>query len=265
MKLSLRNVALFASLAGAVALAPSAVAFADDAAQPQPNHPAKHRREHREGLLGAALRLPSLTADQRSSIEELARDRRAASVPVRQSDARVLTELAQQVEQANVDANALAGSLNAERAAATALGAVEKDGLTRLHTVLTPAQRNQLVDELEAAHTRHHAKEAGARRETREGGGAVHLALTPEQRASIRANLTASAAPDGGGGAHRGEYRAALESFRNDSFDPSALVRIEGRAERTERLARAMVPVLTPAQRATFAARLRARAAHESS
>jgi hypothetical protein len=82
--------------------------------------------------------------------------------------------------------------------------------------------------------------------------------LSPQQRATIRANLKAE------GGQFRGQFHALLEAFRGDSFNASAFVTGFVPGERAERLAEAMVPVLTPAQRATFADRLRARASHES-
>jgi hypothetical protein len=58
--------------------------------------------------------------------------------------------------------------------------------------------------------------------------------------------------------------RAAIESFRGDSFDPGRLVRAEGSGPREVHLAGAMVPVLTSQQRAAFATMLRHRAARES-
>jgi Spy/CpxP family protein refolding chaperone len=257
MKLSLRKTVVFASLASAMALVPAGIAFANNEA---PQGHAKHHRGHREGLIGDALRLGSLTAAQRSSIEQLVQDRRAANVPVRQADARVLTELAQQVEQAKVDPGALQASLGAEQSAAAARGAVDRDTLAGLHALLTPAQRNELVDAIEAAHANHHHEKTEAHAAGRNEGGRGQLGLTEDQRNAIRANLQAEGTSKG---ENRGERRAALESFRGDAFDPSALVGVRSPGEHAEKLAQAMVPVLTPAQRATFASHLRARAARE--
>jgi Spy/CpxP family protein refolding chaperone len=215
----------------------------------------------RAGLLGQALKLDSLTPEQRTAVGQLVEQRRAARVPVREADARVLTALAQGVEQASVDPQALAPALNAEDHAAAAQTAVERDALNRLHALLTPAQRSQLVDRIEAEHSR---KDAGGDREPR-GAWGGKLGLTPEQKTQIAASLHAGGQSEGGTkGAHEGEPRQALEGFRGDSFDASGLVRVEHRGERAEKLAEAMVPVLTPAQRGEFAKHLRARAAHES-
>jgi Spy/CpxP family protein refolding chaperone len=258
MKLSIRRTVAFASLAGTLALATAGVAFAGEG---QGDH-AGHHHGHREGLLAAALKLDSLTPEQRSSIDQLVQARRAAGVPVRQADARLLTQLAVQVEQANVDTGALQPSLNAERSAADAEVAVEKDGLARLHALLTPAQRDQVVASVEGAYRSHRHGDASAhRREHEEHAG--KLGLTPEQRREIRTNFTNLAGAAPAPGHARGELRTALESFRGDAFDPASLVHAEMHGEFAERLAKAMVPVLTAQQRATFAGDLRARAAHE--
>jgi hypothetical protein len=55
----------------------------------------------------------------------------------------------------------------------------------------------------------------------------------------------------------------ALEAFRGDSFAPDALVHDKSAGERMQMLARAMVPVLAPAQRKALAESLRDRAAEE--
>ena len=90
----------------------------------------------------------------------------------------------------------------------------------------------------------------------------VSADLRDRQRAQVRANLGPK--PEKGAWQEkRAEMHAALESFRGDSFDPSAMVRAPAKAEREVRMANAMIPVLTPNQRATFAGHLRQRAAHE--
>jgi Spy/CpxP family protein refolding chaperone len=260
----IRRIVTFASLtAGSFAVLPAGLAFAQQPQDPPAQaSPQAHHRAHRSGMVEAALRIDSLTPEQRNQIDQLARDRRAAAVPVRQADARVLTLLAQQVESSQVDPQALGPSLATERAAATQEEAVDRATLARLHTILSPAQRSALVDRLESR-----VAPGGAKAGHWGGAGAEKLGLTQEQKAQIRANLHAGA-PGGASSAERqakrGERRTVLESFRGDSFDAAAMVRLEGRGEREVRMARAMVPVLTAEQRATFAGLLRQRAAHES-
>jgi Spy/CpxP family protein refolding chaperone len=267
MKSWIRKVITVSSLvAGASAALPAGIAFAQTPpAQEQPaqGSPGKHHhRGHGVGLVGAALHVQSLTAEQRTQIDQLVQERRAAAIPVRQADAQVLTVLAQQVESAKVDPQSLGPSLSAERAAAVQERDVDRATLNRLHAILTPAQRNELVDSVEAHEGAHGAQgrpDGGAR----ERSGALKLGLTQEQKAQIRANLAAER-PAHDRTAKRGQMRASLESFRGDSFDGNAMAHAEGRGAREVHLAGAMVPVLTPQQRAAFATALRQRAAHES-
>ncbi|MGA7120044.1 MAG: hypothetical protein WBY94_08105 [Polyangiaceae bacterium] len=272
-----RRVVTCASIISAVALVPVGAAFAQDASTEQQRQP----RAHRGGLLAAALQLDSLTADQRTAIEGLKAQRRASAVPVRAANAQVLTILAQEVEQGAVDPKALAPALSAEDSAAAAESAAEESAMKQLHALLTPAQRGQLVDAVEASAGQapgdrggaHHGHRSGNR--GGEGAWGAKLGLTPEQKAKIAANLAAekaeqagqAGAVDGGSRTHEAALaarRQALESFRGDSFDAAALVRVQHRGDRIEKIAEAMVPVLTPAQRATWASGLRSRGAHES-
>lgn len=258
MKLSIRKVLSFTTFATALALVPAGTAFAQDA-QPQGQaQQARHAHGHRQGLLRAAMKLDSITPAQRSQIRALVTQRKTAAIPVRQANAQVLTVLAQQVEQGQVDPQALAPSLSAEQSAAQAALQVDQQTLSQLHSILTPAQRNQLVDAVEAR-----LAQGGSARAWKGRGGGGNLGLSQEQRAQIKANLQASR-PQDAGTRQRGQMRAALESFRGDSFDATAMVRLEKRGVREERVASAMVPVLNANQRATLAAKLRTRAARES-
>ena len=105
-----RHVLTFRSIIGALALVPVGAAFAQEAPTAQPGHP----HGHHNGLLGAALKLDSLTAAQRTAIEALQAQRRESTAPVRTANAQVLTLLAQEVEQGSVDTQALAPALGAE-------------------------------------------------------------------------------------------------------------------------------------------------------
>jgi Spy/CpxP family protein refolding chaperone len=252
------------ALAGALTLGAGGMALAQQAAPaPQADASSPHRGHH-EGIVAQALGLSSLTAEQRTAIAKLADARRAAEVPVKQADAQLLTALAKQVEQAAIDRQALAPDLQARDTAATAARTVDRDTLQQLHDVLTPAQRGQLVDAIEA---QGHGWDGRGRRE--------HLAhmeqrlgLSEQQEAQIAANLHAGRQPPPDGGHHGpGEGRQAwLESFRTASFNASAAGPHGGGhpGEHLENLMQAMVPVLSPSQRSELATHLRHRAAHES-
>jgi Spy/CpxP family protein refolding chaperone len=262
-----------ASLVGADALVPAGIAYAQQAAT-SPHE--GHRMGHRMGLVGAALKLDSLTPAQRTAIEQLAQTRRTAEVPVRQADAQVLTVLAQQVEQASINRAALAPTVSARETAAVAARNVDLDTVQKLHDLLTPAQRGQLIDGIEA-HFQGHADGGAGKGAGGHGGGhlgmiAKKLGLTDQQKAQIASNLRAERQAEGTPAQHpdmRGAGKAWLESFRGDTFNASASASnipqmMEHRANRMEDLMTAALPVLSPAQRSELATHLRARAAHES-
>lgn len=254
MNRRVHKVATGALLVAAITVIPGAYAFAQEAPSQAPAP--KLERAHRGGLLGAARKLDTLTAEQRSAIEQLVQQRRAANVPVRQADAQVLTVLAQQVEQAAVDPQGLAASLGAEKSAASTAGAVNRDTLNQLHALLTAAQRQQVADAVRAQRS-----ETRQRHHHERGAKLAKLGLSPQQKAQVEANLRAERDRNGGA-QHPGA--GMLDAFRGDSFDAAAWVHPRIRGERAERFAQAVVPVLTPAQRATLASELRARAEHES-
>jgi Spy/CpxP family protein refolding chaperone len=206
------------------------------------------------------------------AIEQLVQTRRSAETPVRQADAQLLTALAQQVEQAAINRAALTPSVTARENAALAARTVDLDTVQKLHDLLTPAQRGQLVDGIEA-HFQGHAGKGERGHGDRLGMIAKKLGLTDQQKAQIAANFRAERQAEGDSGQHpdfRGAGRAWLEAFRGDTFNASASApngtqMMERRANKMEDLLAAAVPVLTPAQRAELASHLRARAAHESS
>ncbi|MGH7734663.1 MAG: hypothetical protein ACREOE_13445, partial [Gemmatimonadales bacterium] len=225
----IRSALVSSSLIGALALVPGAVAFASDAAHGQAC-PGCHGGRG-AGLLGAALRLDSLTADQRAAIEKLIAARGTAGVPVHQAEAQFLTVLAQQVEQAKIDPQGLSASLAAGQNASNGMAAAERDALTQLHSILSATQRGQLADGIAQGRHGHDGPKDGEAHEGGHGGRGGRwlghaLDLTPGQEAQIRANLEAgrSGAPDAHAG-HGGERGKLLEAFRGDSFDPSTFVK----------------------------------------
>jgi Spy/CpxP family protein refolding chaperone len=247
----MQRIITFASITSALALVPTGVAFAQDGTPQTAEHAKQHGRGHRKGLVGAALKLESLTPDQRTQIEQLVAQRRAAARPVRQADAQVLEVLAQQVFADKMDVQALGPSLAVERGAVAQERNVDAATLSQLHSILTPAQRTELVDRIEARMAKGRGGEGGARK----GGG--KLGLSEQQREQVRTNLQASRPA---GTAPRGQMRAALESFKGDAFDAAALARPADPGAREVRLTQAMLPVLTPNQRATYADMLHHRA-----
>jgi Spy/CpxP family protein refolding chaperone len=256
----MQRIVTFASITSALALVP-AVASAQDATPPAAQHGQGHHHEgHRKGLMGAALKLDSLTPAQRTQIEQLVAERRASAGPVRQADAQVLQVLAQQVFADKLDTQALAPSLDVERVAAVQEQTVDIVTLTQLHAILTPAQRGELVDKIDArlARAKGHEGRGGERR-----GQGGKLGLSEQQREQIKTNLQASRTP-GARGERGAKMQAALDSFKGDAFNAGTMVHVVAPGERATKMTQAMLPVLTPNQRATYSDMLKHRAEHET-
>jgi Spy/CpxP family protein refolding chaperone len=273
MNRPIARIVAVAMLSSAAALVPTGVAFAQQTADT--GSPGRHHA-HRPGLLVTALQLDSLTPGQRTAIEQLEQVRRTVEIPVRHADAQLLTALAQQVEQASINRSVLAPTLTARESASAAARTADLDTVQKLHDLLTPAQRGQLVDAAEARFQANAASWKSDGSTGHFGHGrleemAEKLGLTDQQKAQILANLRAEHPASGHAGARpnfHGAANAWLESFRGDTFNASAASpnrpqQLEHRADHMENLLVAAVPVLSPAQRAQLADHLRARAAHE--
>lgn len=151
MKLSIRRLITVASVVGGLAVLSGGMALADDG-QSQP-HARAHHAQHAKhaGMLEQAQKLDGLSADQNARIEQLETQRHAAAAPVRQANAKLLADLAAQVDGAKVDKGALQPDLSAEQQAMQGSKNADVVTLDALHVLLTPAQRNQLVDRMESA------------------------------------------------------------------------------------------------------------------
>ncbi len=268
----MEKMVLLGALSGAVALA--SPAFAQSGADAAVASPGAHHRNH-DGLLGQALALDSLTSQQRTAIEALAQARLAANAPVRAAEAQVLTTLAQEVDAGALDRQALAPSLQAKETAETSVRAADADLTQKLHDLLTPAQRGQVVDAIEASRNPHGPHGGGGPL----AGFEHRLGLSQEQEAQIKSNLRAERQaeghgdrPDGGYGQGKGKP-PWLEAFRSDTFTASGagnggagpgMNAMNRRDQRIEDVLQAALPVLTAPQRTELASRLRARAARQA-
>ncbi|MGH7270316.1 MAG: hypothetical protein ACREJ3_07765, partial [Polyangiaceae bacterium] len=173
---------------------------------------------------------------------------------------------------------ALAPTIQARDSAALSARSVRMGALQKLHDVLTPAQRAQLIDAVE---TQAHAHTWAARmtpgdHDAHRGAGLARIArklgLTADQKQQIATSFRAERAAENSGKSHDGlkeGRRAWLDAFRGDAFSANgpnagARVALDRHANTIEDLVQAAVPILTPAQRAILANHLRDRAAHES-
>jgi uncharacterized membrane protein len=277
MKQWMRKGLISASITGTLVLVPAGIVLAHQGSD-SGTASARPGLGHRPGgIIDAALRLGSLSPAQRAAVETLLAERASATAPARQAESQLLTALASQVEQAKIDEGVLGPSLNAVENADEAASATIRALVVRLHVELTPAQRSELVDSIEAGHgrgQRHwgHGTDAGGSHEG-PGWGGDKLGLTAVQKAQIVANLRAtegdgdtrgigSAMERHGMRGSPGERARALESFRGDDFDAADLVSPPAHGKFIVKLAEAMLPVLSPAQRSLLAQELRERADH---
>jgi Spy/CpxP family protein refolding chaperone len=228
----MRTIVSGVSLTSALALLPAGLALADDGALQTPQAGATdggahgHHR-HRNGLVGKALRLDSLSPSQRSTIQGLAQTQRSAWVPVRQADAAVLTQLAQGVEKGSIDRNALAPELRAKETAAASARTASHEVRSQLQSALTPAQWGEITSRGNRPDGGAHER-GGQHGQLRVARFAQKLNLTPAQTQTIEATMTAQ--------------------HGHGIVD----------------LVAAAAPVLTPAQRVDLSGHLRLRASHES-
>jgi len=281
MKRTFAKLVVIASLAGSAALVPAlagaqvgSTAGGDSTASGEAKH--AHHPGPAMAVIHAALQIDSLTVQQRASIEALKKAEHEAVIPARAAQSRVLTALAAQVEAGNIDRGAIAPAVQAAEAADSSARAAARDTLQKLHDILTPAQRSELVSTIEAKMAAHENAASGEGGNAPAGQGhggllahwSAKLGLSAEQQAQIAANLksAADAQPPvaAQGQARRAERERWLESFRAGDFNAnaSALTPPHDMTVHIEDVLQAAVPVLTPAQRTQVATELRQRAAH---
>ena len=268
------------SILSALSLATGGLALAapDAATGAAEAHGGHHGRGHHAGgdLVRAALRLPSLRADQRAQIQQLVDQEKVAHVGVRAARGDLMVAVAQGVEAGRVDDAALKPKIDAVAHAADAARPVQRAALEKLHAILDASQRAELVNAIEAHRQAAPAASEAERGERRGHGGgplARGLDLTPQQKDQIRANIKAShdASASAGGGrqaheAARAQHAKVLEAFKGDRFvmnEVAPVVPEAGRARGEQKMidaVKASLPVLTPQQRATAAAKMRAEA-----
>ena len=229
-------------------------------------------------FLGAALGDVPLTDAQRAQIEKIASEADARHEPARSARHDLLVLLATQVEAGAFDRAALQPTIDALATSARTVQPVDRAAFEQLHGILGPDQRVAFADAVEAQghHVADRFMDRGGLRQWAEA-----LNLTDAERDQIKGIIKQNIGSwrgSGGGhdhdGAGEGGHRGAkiLEAFKQDRFvfDEVAPARDAGQmtetfTDRFLTLATQILPVLTPAQRTTAAARLRERASSPDS
>ncbi len=241
--------------------------------------PAKH--------VADALATVPLRADQRATLEQMAKDAETRMEPARKARADLMVAIADQIQAGNIDKTALQPKIDALAAAHQAVQPQNRAAFEKLHDLLTPDQRLAFVNAMESRHEQHaeHAQGEGPR--GRMHKWATELGLSQDQQDQIKQKLTArwqahvanattgadpsGAAADGhmlakGHEMHQ-QYKAMLEAFKGDKFSMDQVAPAPDHKEMANGFAGHMLgmletalPVLTPDQRATAANKLRERA-----
>jgi Spy/CpxP family protein refolding chaperone len=277
---TIRRIASVASLAAFLALGTVAgahLAYAASDAAPDGAAEVHHGHHGRGDLVRGALRLESLTADQRQQIETLLQSERTAHAGVEAARGQLLQALASRVAAGSVDDVALAPNVQALESAIQAGEPGERASLEKLHAILTPAQRVELASKAEEHEARAWSRMKEEREASKDAGHerghemwSRMLNLSDAQREQIKTNLRSiGPAPDKTVWKEARETRQrVLEAFKGDRFvmneiaaprDPRV---VDERVESMVRLAKASAPVLTAEQRAMASAKLQQMAAH---
>jgi hypothetical protein len=248
----------------------------------------EHHSYHHGGIMrfiSMSLDTLGVPPDRRAQVEKLHHELDASMQPERDAERSFVVTLARGIADGRVDAHAI--GLEKEKlsaAAAAVLGATTASELNQLHALLTPLERTTLFYKAEGHWEVWRAanSEASLGRSGSAGGGdqlerlvrlAGELALNPAQVDTIRAQLRTADLPSSEEPDDKlvKEVDDRLESFGAafcaDTFDARSLAAdsvsdahlATAGAMRMARFFELAAPVLTPAQRALLAVRLRER------
>ncbi len=237
------------------------------------------KRRGGDKLIKAALEL-ELTDAQRTTIEALRND---AAPPDHAGWKDFMSALASGVRANAIDEKAMEGKIAALSTAGSEMRTKHAAALEKLHATLTPAQRKELVEKIQAKMAKKEAKWA-EKREAFEGrgegfegkkrGGKGPLAhmmkqldLSDAQREAVKkAVADVGVAPDHEAMESRFEAmhaqkKALVAAFASESFDADALLpqhEDKGKEHLTKMVSatRAVLPILDAAQREKLAAAL---------
>lgn len=244
---------------------------------------AEHHRHHHHGgfAMFIAMSLDSLNAtpEQAAAIAKIRTDMHAAMAPAHDAEKAVLLALADGIAANKIDQPKVDAAIAELTTAAAGVHGAVAGSLSALHETLTPPQRAALVDKVEGHFEVWHHSNAPDEAATRDAHGghlgalATELALSPQQVETIRASFTSSISrvPQFDRAEADAHIKAFGEAFASDSFDPKALS--TGGAvnahmatwgiTRTVHFYEAVLPVLSPEQRAKLADNLRRHANYQ--
>ena len=213
-----------------------------------------------------------LRADQRATIDQMAKDAEARHEGVRAAQEALTLAVADQIQAGAIDHAALQPKVDALTAAMDKARPADRAALEKLHALLDADQRVAFVDAMKAHGPGHPGGGEGMERLKQLGD---ELKLTDEQRGKIRELLTAEWRGEHGGPPHDGEHGPrgggmhgmhggkVLDAFKGDHFvmdevaPPLDAKELGKGGDRMLHMADIVLPVLTPEQRTALAAKIR--------
>jgi len=229
-------------------------------------------------MLADALGKVSLRDAQRTEVQKLFAEADARHTTAKEQSntgrADLMNAVAAQVEQGKIDRTALAPKEQALEATWKTARDADRASIERLHDLLDPAQRVALVDAIQASKPDGGHRDGGWRKHhAGDGGGKEHfdkladeLKLTDDQKAKIGDAIRAERSAKGDGErAHHdpAKMEALFTAFKSDHFkmdEVAPTTEVHDPLARRIHLAEIAVPLLTPEQRTTLAAKIREKA-----
>jgi len=241
----------------------------------------EHHRHHHSGgvtqFIAMSLDTLGVPDAKRPRVEAVQVDLHACMTPSREIENDLLTTIADGVAAGTIDTEKVDAKISLLDGAATTVHVCSADSLNRLHAVLSPTERETLVDKVQAhwavwRQVNHEAEVGGKEQGGRLAELGTELVLTPDQVDKMSVALQASLGSLAGKfdpkrvDAHVTEFSTG---FLHKSFDAKALTaNANGHiatcgARRMSLFYEPETPRLTPEQRTTLAQHLREHAGQQ--
>lgn len=228
---------------------------------------------HQRKLMKLMKKL-DLRADQRVAVESLAKDMKRKAKPLRKLRKQAMAQVAAGVRAGKIDQAAVEALIQQAKTQAKALKPDFLTSLNKLHAILDPQQRAQLVQIIKEKKQKRFHKFRGKHRGKMKKM-AKKLNLTEDQKDQIKAAMHTQfsqfkkdrPAMRGKWKQRRADAVAAAAAFTSDSFDARSLAlfkkgpgMVAHKGKRMIALSEAVLPMLTDAQREKLATIIEKRA-----
>jgi Spy/CpxP family protein refolding chaperone len=244
---------------------------------------AEHHRHHHHGGVEhfIALSLDTLGADpaKKADVEKIQAELEEKTAPAKAAEKALFTTLADGIASGTIDTAKVETAVAAVATAASGVHDASADSLNQLHAILSPTERQALVDKVEAhwavwQRVNHEAEAGGAEKTGHLAHLTDELGLTPDQQSRIsdalKSVLPATAAKFDPALADE-HIKAFATAFASDNFDAKTL---SGGGAANAHLAthgltrlvlfyETVTPLLTPEQRNKLADSLREHLNHQ--